>query len=64
MRGVRSFSNHGQQWSRASTIRTYGEVVHHKAIEEMDIGISQIAQIYILLNWRLFRLQLLEAWEH
>ena len=55
--------DHSQQGSRASTMRTYGEVVHDKAVEEMDVGISQIAQIDVLLNWRPFRLQLLEAWE-
>jgi hypothetical protein len=62
MSGVRSFSNHGQPWSRASTNGTYGEVVHNKTIEEVDVGISEVAQIYVFLNWGLFGLQLLETW--
>jgi hypothetical protein len=65
MRGVRScmqFIN-GERGSRASTIRTYGEIVHYEAVEEVDVGISEVAQIDILLNWRLLGLQLFETWQ-
>jgi hypothetical protein len=56
-------SNHRQWWSRASTIRTYGEVVHDKTVEEMDVGIPKVAQIDVFLNGGLLGLQLLKTCE-
>lgn len=41
---------------------TYGEVIHNKTIKEVDVGISEVAEIDVLFNWGLFGIQLLETW--
>jgi len=41
--------------------QAYREIFHNQAIEQIDIGVAQVAQIDVFLDWRDFRLKLLEA---
>ena len=43
--------------------QAYSEIFHNEAVEEMNICVTQIAEIDVFFDGRYFGLKLLEAWE-